>query len=291
MQEEHQITYLARPWRNADLNVTNTFTGRYYLSGQRVVDLGVALSLTQAFGVRMLSGGYTPSYNAYGTALNLPSSAGNFSVKYSYLRREGVSPFAFDRIDSKLLSAPLGAALNLTPGSGVAVRLSQDYDLILPAEKQAAANLNVSVAQEPVQFGLDIKHNFFTDTLESVTASGSFGASAARGLNVSFAGSYTALAGPGPFTTSVKAIGGVRTNTFGVSLVQDLQKRELQSVTVSAAAVATRDAVINPVTLNLSETVNLQSPHLDGRLNVNWRGYALSSTHSLTLPKAAADAA
>ncbi|WP_161881408.1 LPS-assembly protein LptD [Deinococcus alpinitundrae] len=285
LQEEHQITYLARPWRNADLNVTNTFTGRYYLSGQRVVDLSLSASLTQAFGVRMVSGGYTPTYNAYGTALNLPSSAGSFTVGYKYLRREGVSPFAFDRVDSKLLSAPLGAALNLTPGSGVAVRLSQDYDLILPADQQTAADLNVSVAQEPVQLGLDVKNNFFKGSLESVTANGSFGASAARGLNVSFSGSYTALSGPGPFTTSVRAIGGVRTNTFGVSLVQDLQKRELQSVTVSAAAVATRDAVINPVTLSLNETVNLQSPHLDGNLNVNWRGYAFSSTHSLTLPK------
>ncbi|GAA4008303.1 hypothetical protein GCM10022631_20440 [Deinococcus rubellus] len=285
LQEEHQITYLARPWTNADLNVTNTFTGRYYLSGQRVVDLSLSASLTQAFGVRVLSGGYTPTYNAYGTALNLPSSAGSFTVGYKYLRREGVSPFAFDRIDSKLLSAPLGVALNLTPGSGVAVQLSQNYDLILPADQQSAADLNVSVSQEPVQLSLDVRNNFFKGTLESVTASGSFGASAARGLNVSFAGSYTSLAGPGPFTTSVKAIGGVRTNTFGVSLVQDLQKRVLQSVTVSAAAVATRDAVINPVTLSLSETVNLQSPHLDGSLNVNWRGYAFSSTHSLTLPK------
>ncbi len=285
LQEDHQITYIARPWKNADLSVTNTFSGRYYLSGQRVVDLNVGASLTQSFGVRPLSGGYIASYNAYGTPLNLPASAGSFTVKYNYLRREGVSPFAFDRIDNRLLSAPLGAALNLTPGSGVAVRLSQDYDLILPADQQQPANLNVSVSQEPLQLSLDVKHDFFEGQLESVTANGSFGAQAARGVNFSFSGSYNRLSGPGPFTTTLKAIGGVRTNTFGVSLTQDLVKRELQSVTVSASAVATRDAVINPVTLSLSEVLNLQNPHLDGTLNVNWRNYAFATSHSLTLPK------
>ncbi|WP_146202842.1 LPS-assembly protein LptD [Deinococcus irradiatisoli] len=285
LQEEHAITYTARPWKNADFTATNTFSGRYYLSGQRVVDLNVGASLTQTFGVRTLSGDYTPIYNAYGTPLNLPASAGSFTVKYNYLRREGVSPFAFDRIDSRLLSAPLGAALNLTPGSGVAVRLSQDYDLILPADQQQPADLSVNVSQEPLQLNLDVKHDFFEGELESVTANGSFGAQAARGLNFSFSGSYSRQSGPAPFTAAVKAIGGVRTNTFGVSLTQDLVKRELQSVTVSASAVATRDAVINPVTLSLSETLNLQTPRLDGSVNVNWRNYAFASTHSLTLPK------
>lgn len=285
LQEEHQITYLARPWRDADLNLSNTFTGRYYLTGQRTVDLSIGGSLTQMLGVRPSSGGYTPSYSAYGTPLNLPSSAGSFTVKYTYLRREGVSPFAFDQIQSKLLSAPVGFALNLTPASGVAVKLSQDYDLVLPTDQQQPADFNISVAQEPVQLNLNVKHDFFEGQLESVTSSGSFGVSAARGLNFSFAGSYDRRTGPGPFTTTVRAIGGVRTNTFGVSLVQDLKKRELQSVTISAGAVATRDAVLNPVTLSLSETVNLQSPSANGTLNVNWRDYAFSSTHSLTLPK------
>lgn len=287
LQEEHQIKYLARPWDNADLSITNSFTGRYYLSGQRVIDLNVGLSLSQTFGLRSPTNTstYNSSYNAYGTALNLPSSAGTFSIKYNYLRREGISPFAFDRIDRKLLSAPIGLALNLTPASGVSVRLSQDYDLILPSKQQQPADLNISVAQEPLQLNLDVKHDVFESQLESVNASGSFGASAARGLNVSFAGSYTRLNGPGTFSTTVKAIGGVRTNTFGVTLVQDLNKRELQSVTVAASAVATRDAVLNPITLSFSEALNLQSDRLDGSLNINWRNYAFSSTHNLTLPK------
>ena len=285
LQEEHRLAYAARPWANADLSAVNNFTGRYYLSGQRVVDLEVGATLTQTFGLRPASASeYTPTYNAYGTPLNLPTSAGSFTLGYKYLRREGVSPFAFDRIDSKRLSAPLGAALNLTPGSGVAVRLAQEYDLILPADQQQPANLSVSVAQEPLQLSLDVKHDFVEGNLESVTASGSFGASAARGLNFSFAGSYTRLGGPDTLTTTVKAIGGVRTNTFGVSLVQDLKLRELRSVTVSAAAVASRDAVINPLTFNMSETLNLLSPHLDGSYSVNWRNYALTSTHSFTLP-------
>ena len=284
LQEEHNIVFLARPWKNADLNITNTFTGRYYLTGQRVVDLLIGGSLTQTFGIRAPSTSSQPLYNAYGTPLSLPSSAGTFTLGYQYLRREGVSPFAFDRIDTPLLSAPVTAAVNLTPGSGVTVRLSQAYDLIQPTDNQQPADLNISVAQEPLQLNLDVRHDFFQGRLESVTASGSYGASAARGLNFSFAGSYTRLGGPDTLTTTVKGIGGVRTNTFGVSLVQDLKLRQLRSVNVSASAVSTRDAVINPVTFNLSETLNTQTPHLDGSLNVNWRNLAFGSTHSLTLP-------
>ena len=284
LQEEHNIVFLARPWQNADLNITNTFTGRYYLTGQRVVDLLIGVSLTQTFGMRAPSTSTTPLYTAYGTPLSLPSSAGTFTIGYQYLRKEGVSPFAFDRLDTPLLSAPVTAAVNLTPGFGVAVRLSQAYDLIQPADNQQPADLNISVAQEPLQLNLDVRHNFFQSRLESVTASGSYGASAARGLNFSFAGSYTRLGGPDTLTTTVKGIGGVRTNTFGVSLVQDLKLRELRSVNLSASAVSTRDAVLNPVTFNLTENLNLQTPHLDGTLNVNWRNLAFGSTHSLTLP-------
>ena len=284
LQEEHSIQFLARPWKNADLSIINNFTGRYYLSGQRTVDLEIGGSLTQTFGIRPPTDSSAPTYTPYGTPINLPSSLGTFTVGYKYLRREGVSPFAFDALSSPRLSAPLGAALTLTPGSGVTLQLSQDYDLIQPADNQLPANFSVSVAQAPVQLNITAQQDFFKSRLESLNASGSFGASAARGLNFSFSGSYTRLGGPDTLTTAINGIGGVRTNTFGVSLVQDLKARELRSVSVTANAVSTRDAVVNPVTLSLNETVNLQSSNLSGTINVNWRNLAFSTTHSLTLP-------
>ncbi|WP_293909308.1 hypothetical protein [Deinococcus sp.] len=293
LQFEQVISYAARPWRDADFTLNNTFTGRYYLSGQRVVDQNSSAALTQTFGIRMAEAGSAgasggPRYNAYGTPVNLPSSLGSFSVKYSYIRREGVSPFAFDTVTT-LFQTPLTASVNLTPASGVSIGLSQSYDFVLPADKQQPAALSISASQAPVQLNVDVRHDFFMGRLESVTASGSLGAQAARGVNLAVSGSYARDSGPGPLTTTVKAIGGVRTNTFGVSAVQDLKKHELQSVTVSASGVASRDAVLNPVSLTLSETVNLQSgngqsPRLDGSATINWRNYTFGTTHSLTLP-------
>lgn len=287
LQEDQRLAYASRPWRGADFVAYNNFTGQYYLSGQRVVNLDTGFALTQTFGVRDPSLPYVTSYNAYGTAITAPPSLGNWTFGFKYLRREGVSPFRFDAISSKNISAPINLGVNLTPTSGVSFKLSQEYDLLLPADNQKPSDFAVNVAREPLQLSLDIQHDFFHSELEKVTASGSFGAQAARGLNFSFSGDYTRTSGPGLLTTTVKAIGGVRTNNVGVSLTTDLKKRELQSVTVTGNAVRTSDAVLNPVTLSASETVNLQNPHADGNYTVTWRRFTFNSTHSLTLPRGA----
>ncbi len=287
LQEEHRIAFNARPWLGGDFMAYNNFVGKYYLSGQRAVDLDVGFALSQTFGLRPPDLPYTTTYNSFGTSITPTASLGNWVFGFKYLRREGVGPFSFDRLDSKRISAPINLAVNLTPTSGVSFKLSQDYDIVLPADQQSPADFAVSVAREPLQLNLDIKHDFFHTELESVSASGSYGAQAARGLNVAFSGSYTRTDGPGLLTTSVKVIGGVRTNNVGVSVTSDLKKREVQSVTITGNAVRSRDTVLNPVTLSASETINLQSPHADGSYTVNWRNFTLNSTHSLTLPRGA----
>lgn len=287
LQEEHRIAFNARPWAEADFTAYNNFVGKYYLSGQRVVDLDTGFILSQTFGVRDPSLPSVTTYNSYGTPITPPSSLGNWTFGFKYLRREGVSPFAFDRIDSKRISAPINLGVNLTPASGVSFKISQDYDLTLPADGQDPATFAVSVAREPLQLNLDIKHDFFLSQLESITASGSYGAQAARGLNVSFSGGYAYQSGPSLLTTTVKAIGGVRTNNVGLSVTTDLQKREIQSVTVTGNAVRSRDAVLNPVTLSASETINLQTPRAEGNYTVTWRNLTFNSTHSFTLPRGA----
>lgn len=288
LQEEHRLAFYARPWAGADAVAYTNFNGKYYLSGQRVVDLDSGVTLSQTFGLRDPSLPLGTSYNAYGTAITPPTSLGSWSVGLQYLRREGVSPFAFDRIDSKRISAPLKVSLNLTPTSGVQFRASQAYDLLLPADQQQPAEFSVNVSREPLQLNLNVQHDFFRSELESVTASGSYGAQATRGLNFAFSGSYTRLNGPGLLTTSVKAIGGVRTNNVGVSVTTDLKRREIQSVTVTGNAARTRDNVYSPLTLSASETIYLQRAHADGNYTLSWRQFTFNSTHSFTLPSGAA---
>ncbi|MFC4456333.1 hypothetical protein [Deinococcus sonorensis] len=263
LEENHVITYTATPWKNATFSFSNTFTGRYYLTGARVVDLNIGGSLTQTFSV-----------------------SNTVRLGYVYSRLEGTSPFAFDAVYSRAPSGVLSTDVSVSPATGATVTAAQSYDFVQPRQRQQAASIGVSVQKAPVSFSLNLKPNFFRAVLESVDVNAVVGQNLP--LVVGLRAGYTELGGPGTLALTADAIGGPRSNTFGVTLNYDLKQHLLSSVNLRANALSTQDAVLNPVAFSASETINLQTPtqlsSLNGTASVTWRDLVFSSAHSLTLP-------
>ncbi|ADV68728.1 hypothetical protein [Deinococcus maricopensis] len=280
LEERHTLAFTNAPWSNATLSVTNTFTGRYYGTGARVVDVNLDANLTQRFGVK----------NQHA-----------LTVRYQYERKEGYSPFDFDTTYyTRILRAPLTATLTLQAADGVTVTAGQTYDFFLPRPRQAAAtfgvNLNRSrtIGKGPNSYTssnsatLTFNPNLFTG---KVDGSGSFSVTPARGVNVSGNASYTTDAGLGPATGAITLTGNTSADQAKVEAVYDPAARRLDRMTFSVSGVSVYDTVLNPVTLNATETVYFAPYTIDyrveratGTFSVRWRNVTFASDHNLTFP-------
>ncbi|GHF49938.1 hypothetical protein HNQ07_002862 [Deinococcus metalli] len=143
LEESHSIAFTAQPWKNADLSLTNTYTGRFYGTGARTVQLNLGATLTQRFN----------------TTNTVQLSAG-------YTRNEGTSPFAFDAV-TRLLSAPLGVTLQTVPVKDVRFGIQYRRDLFLSPTQQAPTTFTLDVTRLPVNVTSQLGYNFITKQLET----------------------------------------------------------------------------------------------------------------------------
>ncbi len=282
LEESHVITFSAQPWDGGVLTFNNTFTGRYYLTGARVVNLLASVSLAQTFSV-----------------------TNSVRLNYAYTRQEGTSPFGFDAVFTRPPSGILSGDVAVTPTPGLTFSASQGYDYVQPRENQPPAHFGVSVQKDPVSFNLGLDPNFFTGQLETAALDALVGQN--RPLLLGLRGSYTRLGGPGPISLSADVVGGPRTNTFGVTLNYDPVSRSLGSLNLRVSALSTQDSVLNPVSFTANETINLQTsipaiidpaapplvtppplvtqtPSLYGQATLNTSGLVFTASHSLSLP-------
>ncbi|WP_019586370.1 hypothetical protein [Deinococcus apachensis] len=297
LEEQHALSYTTQPWRNADLTLTNTFTGRYYGTGARTVNLNVGAELTQRFNV-----------------------TNTVRLRYNYIRIEGTSPFAFDALPTRRLSAPLTLDLNTVPVKDVTFGVSYTRDLFLPASQQPPTTFRVTVNRLPVNLTYNLAHNFSTGELESSDFSLTLGdpnsgkvtvtparpaqpATAttpavpaqpatvtrssnwpAPNLTVTANGAYTRAGGYQPFTVRATVTGDIRTNSFSVYATHDIQTPRLSAVGVEFSGVSAVDPVLNSLSFTGRENLNLITPRLTGSYSVTWRGaYTASTAHDIAL--------
>jgi hypothetical protein len=301
LEEQHALSYSATPWRDGTLTLTNTFTGRYYGTGARTVDLNIGAALTQRFNV-----------------------TNSVTARYNYIRVEGTSPFQFDALPGRRLSAPLSLDLNTVPVRDVTFGVSYSRDLFLPWDQQPATGFNLAVNRAPVNLTYTLRHNFATKELESTTFNLTLGdpnadrvtvapATPARpatetepavparpevitrssrwpapNLTLTATGSYTRTSGYQPFTLRATVTGDNRANSFSVSATHDIQTPRLNSVSAEFSGVTRTDTVVNPVSFTGRETLNLINSRLSGNYGVTWRGaYSFSTAHDLALEQPA----
>ncbi|MEF2280355.1 hypothetical protein V3W47_18835 [Deinococcus sp. YIM 134068] len=297
LEEQHALAFAARPWTNADLALTNTFTGRYYGTGARTVDLNLGVELNQRF-----------------------NDTNTLRVRSNYFRLEGTSPFAFDALGGRRLSAPLTLDLTTVPVRDVTFGVSYTHDLILPASLQLPAAFRLNVNRLPLNVTSSLAYNFGTRELENaafnvtlsdpnadrVTVTPALPARPATpespavparpetatrssrwpapDLTLTASGSYSRTGGYEPFTVRATVTDDVRTNNFSVYASHDIDTPRLSSVGFEASLTTTADAVLNPITFTARENLNILTPRITGSYALTWRGaYSLTAAHDLAL--------
>ena len=296
LEEAHDISYSTVPWPNAEFSVRNTFTGRYYGTGARTVQLSVQAALTGRF--------------------NVDNTLG---LTAGYVRNEGTSPFEFDAIGRRYLSAPLGVTLSTVPARGVTFGAAYTRDLFLAPQDQAPARFTLNVNRLPLTLGStltrdldsgEVKNFDYSFTLadpDSGTlkvrpaqpATATTPAAPQRTerssewpapqLAVTGSGGYSDATGLKPFRLGFTVTGDTRTNNFSAYAQHDLQTPGLNEFGVSFSLAPTQDMVLNPYSVTGRETVTLKpAARAQGNLAVNWRGaYTFSTAHDLLLNRPA----
>ncbi|RTR29403.1 LPS-assembly protein LptD [Deinococcus radiophilus] len=294
LEEQHDISYSRPLWEGAQFSVRNRFTGRYYGTGARTVDLQAEARLDQRFGVRDQH------------SLNFTSE---------YIRYEGTSPFAFDRLSGTRIRAPQTLSLALVPSDGVLLSASHTHDLLADWDQQQATAFGVRINRYPVQLSGHLNHNFYTDTLERFSFSSTLGGQAPTvqtppadrpltseeaaqlqlrqayawldRLTLSANGGYTDQGGFQPLTLRATVNGQYRTNNFSVYATHDIQTPRWREVGLNANYTRGSDTVLNPLTFSTAQRVNLISDVWTGNTKVLWRGqYAFEESHTLNLDPA-----
>lgn len=297
LEEQHTLNYSVKPWRDADLTLSNTFTGRYYGTGARTVQLNLNAQLTQRFN-------FTNTLTAFA----------------GYTRNEGTSPFAFDAIAGRFLSAPIGLTLSTVPVKDVSFGVTLRRDLFLRPEQQPNAAFNLAVMRTPLNLTSSLEYQPFTQELQSfnwnatlgdqnsgkltlipaqpaVPATATSPAVPAKpayyqrssrwpipNLTLSASGSYLRDTGFQPFTVRATVTGDVRTNSFSVYATHNIRLPQLDEVGVNLSAALTRDTVLNPLFLTASERLLLPTGRAVGTASLTWRNrYLLSTSHDLVL--------
>lgn len=311
LEEKHALSYVQPLWEKAEVKLENLFTGRYYGTGARTVDLSLAATLTQRWGEN-----------------------NTFTVSQGYRRIEGTSPFQFDalNIPKHNISAPLRLSVDTAPAQGATFRVSYVRDWFLPSDERGPLSISTSLNREPVQFSANLDYDSGGEQLESFTYDVTLGDPNAdkvtfvpatkavpatpttKGekarpahykrssewpvpkLTVGVSGGYQRANGLLPLNLKATVNGDVRSNYFTVTTRYSLIKRQpVERISTSFNAVATRDTVINPISVSGSQTLTLDNPetpkrseaNVSGSTSVNWRQYRLSESHSLNLERPA----
>lgn len=293
LEEQHSLAYTVKPWRDADLSLSNTFTGRYYGTGARTVQLDVTGTLTQRW-----------------------AGSNTFSVSAKYLRTEGTSPFAFDALSGRLLSAPVTLNLSAVPVRDVSFGVSYSRDLFLRVEQQGNATFSLGVNRRPLNLSASAQVNPDKRTLEDVTFNATLAdpdsgkvtvtpaqpatattparpatttrtsAWPAPNLSLSASGGYALATGPKPLTVTAAVTGDVRSNLFSVAVTHNVRTPEITSVAVRYNLTRTQDTVLNALSVSGDETLNPVTGQLSGSLTALWRGqYQFRTSHSLLLQR------
>ena len=258
--ETHAIVYETNPWSDATLRVTNDFRGQYYtFLGKRAVDLRFGVSLAQRFG-----------------------TVADATLAYTYSRADGVSPFAFDAVPRRPPSAVLSLGGNVRPFPWLQLSATQNYDFVQPGDRQSATTFGVALTPAPLSASATLNYNFFKGELQDWQVSATLGSNS--DLSFSLSTAFARLGGYQPLNASVSysTFDRAATGTFGVTY--DLQKNQLSSLRASLNAVATRDAILNPVTLSADETLGVATPGISGNFALTWRGVSFTSSHNFSLP-------
>lgn len=259
--ETHNITYETRPWSGATFSVRNTFTGQYYSTGARVVNLDVNTTLRQEV---------TPDTS--------------FSVRYDYARQEGTSPFEFDRVGSRRLSGVLrlNATTRLAPW--LQLEAEQAYDFVQPADNQEPARVAVTANPNPVDLRGNVQYDFFLRRLENWDARLNVGGGV--GVTFGLSTSFNYLNGYQPLVGTLGYINPDRSADASFTATYNLQQGHLQSVRAQVNGIATEDAILNPIRMSVDQTFSTQNPRIQGSQSLTWRGTTLSSSHDFLLPDA-----
>ncbi|ACO45266.1 hypothetical protein DEDE109153_09930 [Deinococcus deserti] len=291
LEEQHDLSYSAQPWPGADLRLRNTFTGRYYGTGARTVDLLVSGELTQRFNV---------------------DNTVTFGARY--LRTEGTSPFAFDAVNRRVLSAPVSITLSTVPVRDVRFGISYTRDLFLGPQEQQPLGVTLSVNRLPLRLDASLRHSIDTGELQDFTYnvtlsdpdSGTPKVTPAQpatetqpakpatvtrsspwpfpNLSLNATGGYRKGTGLIPFRVGATVTGDLRTNTFTVYAIHDFKTEPVSELGVTYSLSTTRDVVLNPVTVAGRETFYLEPARMSGEHSVTWRGqYRAFTAHDLLL--------
>ena len=307
LEETHTLRYARPLWTGAELLFTNSFTGRYYGTGARTVQLSVAGQITQRW-----------------------AATNSVILRQEYFRNEGVSPFAFDTGGSRRLSAPLSLSVSAVPAKDVVFTASYSRDPFLTPEQQRPATFGVSVNRRPVSLTSSLDYNFATKELEALRYTVTLGDPDAGKLtlvparpavpatptaparpaapayyqrssawpfpkfSLSASGGYTRPstpsatdAGLNDFTLRATVAGDDRSSNFSVAATYDFDReRPLKALSTEYTLVRGYDTVLNPVTVTGRQTLRLDTPRIEGGTTVNWRGLAFSEAHNLALEQA-----
>lgn len=303
LEEQHALAYTAQPWKDADLALGNTFTGRYYGTGARTVDLNLNAGLTQRF-----------------------NTTNTVTFGVGYLRREGTSPFAFDALGGRLLSAPLSLNLSTVPVPDVRFGVSLKRDLFLAPDLQDPAVFTVSVNRLPLNLNAQLGYQPFTKELETFSYNATVGdpgsgtltpvdaqparpateygpavparpaylrrssAWPAPDLTLSASGGYSRVTGYSPFTLRATVTGATRADSISVYATHNIEKPQIDEVGATINATVGRDAVLNPLTFSAREALYPPTGRISGNATLTWRArYQLSTTHDLLLNRVVED--
>lgn len=269
LEAQHNFGYSASLWTGADFSVKNNFLGRYYGTGARVVDHRGGVWLRQ----------------------NLPENSGNFRLGAEYLRREGTSPFAFDRIVGQRVQLPLRGEINLSPTFGVGISASQSYDFFLPKEDQAPFAGTVTINRRPFSAQVAVQHNFFTQTLERVSFNAAVGGNvgalppdkngrtpeknpweALEPLTLSVQGGHNERSGLEPLTVRLSAEGPTRGDNLSVYAVRDFSNSEfpLREVGYTFNAQKASDTVLGAFSFGSQGRMTLDTGAITGSNRAAW---------------------
>lgn len=309
LEEKHALSYVQPLWEKAEVKLENLFTGRYYGTGARTVDLSLTATLTQRWG-----------------------DNNTFTIAQGYKRIEGTSPFQFDalNIPKHNISAPLRLDLDTSPAKGANFRVSYVRDWFLPHDERGPLSINASVNREPVKASANLQYDSGGEELESFTYDVTLGdpnsdkvtlvpatkavpaTPTTKGvparpahykrsskwpvpkLTVGVSGGYQRANGVLPLDLKATVNGDVRSNYFTVTTRYSLIKRQpIEQISTSFNAVSTRDTVINPISISGSHTLTLDDPttpkrseaNVRGDTSLNWRRYRISESHSLNLER------
>jgi len=293
LEEQHSLAYTVKPWTDADLSLSNTFTGRYYGTGARTVQLDLTGTLTQRW-----------------------AGSNSVSLTAKYLRTEGTSPFAFDALPGRLLSAPVTLNVSTVPARDVSFGVSYTRDLFLSSDQQGNAIFSLGVNRRPLSLSASTQVNLDKRSLEDVSFSATLAdpdsrkvtvtpaqpatataparpATATRtsawptpNLSLSASGGYARATGPKPLTVTAAVTGDVRSNNFSVAVTHNVRTPEITSVGVRYSLTRTQDTVLNALTVSGNETLNPVTGLLTGSHRVLWRGqYEFQTSHSLLLAR------